>query len=313
MKSPKVSIIVPVYNVEPYLDKCLESLSEQTLKEIEIIAVNDFSSDKCKDILTKYAERDNRIKVINKCKNEGTASARNTGLSNAQGEYIGFVDGDDYVDKNFYEKLYNLAVNKNADIAKGVTKTHNKDGSTVVAKDNECIVKEGKYAFMGHLLTGIYKRSLVENNKTKFCVDFFCFQIQVVYFANKIVCCDDVFYHYVRHNNSCDSDVFTIEKWTRLNLGHGNFMYDWVLKHDYDSKIKQIYLQRIKGLYFYGFNRLNIKDVPKACHILAENMKTNFNCGFDMTKNTSLVRKLYRKNKKTTLFTYIMDILKRRI
>ena len=112
----KVSIIVPVFNVEQFLGKCLDSLVNQTLKDIEIICVNDGSTDNSLEILNNYAKQDLRIKIINK-KNSGLSTARNTGMKIAQGKYIGFVDSDDWVDLDFYEKLYNSAIKNNADIA----------------------------------------------------------------------------------------------------------------------------------------------------------------------------------------------------
>lgn len=111
----KISIIVPVYNVEKYLDKCLESLVNQTLKDIEIIMVNDGSPDNSEKIIKKWMKSDKRIKLYNK-ENGGQASARNLGLSKVTGEYIAFVDSDDYVDINAYENLYQKASSDNLDI-----------------------------------------------------------------------------------------------------------------------------------------------------------------------------------------------------
>ncbi len=101
----KVSVIVPVYNVEEYLEQCLESLLNQTLKDIEIICINDGSTDNSLDILNQYVKKDSRIKVINK-QNEGQGIARNLGIDIAQGEFIGFVDPDDWVELEMYEKMY---------------------------------------------------------------------------------------------------------------------------------------------------------------------------------------------------------------
>lgn len=111
----KLSVIIPVYNVEDYLKQCLESVINQTLKEIEIICVNDGSTDNSKQILEDYANKDKRIKIINK-KNAGLGAARNTGMEYAKGEYIGFVDSDDWVDKNAFKKLYENAKSNNSDI-----------------------------------------------------------------------------------------------------------------------------------------------------------------------------------------------------
>lgn len=105
----KVSVIVPVYNVEKYLRECLNSLVNQTLKEIEIICINDGSEDSSLEILNEYASKDSRFVIINQ-ENSGQSVARNKGLDVAKGEYIGFVDSDDWVDLNFFENLYSEAV-----------------------------------------------------------------------------------------------------------------------------------------------------------------------------------------------------------
>lgn len=113
---PKVSVILPVYNVGKYLRQSLDSLINQTLKEIEIICVNDGSVDDSYEILEEYREKDSRIKVIHK-ENKGTGAARNDGLRIATGECIGFVDPDDWVKPNMFERLYNLIKEKDLDIA----------------------------------------------------------------------------------------------------------------------------------------------------------------------------------------------------
>lgn len=106
---PVVSIIVPVYNAENYLCRCLDSLCSQTLKEIEIICVNDGSTDNSLDILNEYKNKDFRIKIITQ-KNQGPSAARNTGINNSMGTYIGFVDADDCALPEMYEKLSNCAI-----------------------------------------------------------------------------------------------------------------------------------------------------------------------------------------------------------
>lgn len=113
---PKVSVILPVYNVGKYLRQSLDSLINQTLKEIEIICVDDGSTDDSYEILEEYKQKDNRIKVIHK-ENKGTGAARNDGLRLAQGECIGFVDPDDWVKPNMFERLYGLIKEKDLDIA----------------------------------------------------------------------------------------------------------------------------------------------------------------------------------------------------
>lgn len=112
----KISIIIPIYNVEDYLERCLNSLINQTLNEIEIICINDGSTDKSLNIIKKYKDIDNRIILITH-ENKGIGYVRNEGIKIAQGEFIGFVDPDDWVDLNFFERLYKTAQKYNADIA----------------------------------------------------------------------------------------------------------------------------------------------------------------------------------------------------
>ncbi|RDW22397.1 hypothetical protein CWR48_01445 [Oceanobacillus arenosus] len=112
---PAISIIVPIYNVEEYLETCLESILEQTFSDFELILVNDGSTDKCGEICDYYAETDSRTKVIHK-QNGGVSSARNKGLEVSNGKYIAFVDPDDTIEQNMYEIMYKKSIVHNADI-----------------------------------------------------------------------------------------------------------------------------------------------------------------------------------------------------
>lgn len=118
MDSPKVSVLVPIYNVEKYLDQALKSLIKQTLKDIEIICINDGSADNSPKILKQYATKDQRIKIITK-KNTGYGDSMNQGLKIAKGEYIGILEPDDFAEPDMFETLYNLAHKFDADMAKG--------------------------------------------------------------------------------------------------------------------------------------------------------------------------------------------------
>lgn len=111
----KVSVIIPVYNSQNYIEECLQSIVMQTLNSIEIVIVNDGSTDGSLKIIEKFERKYNNIKVITQ-ENLGVVKARITGYKNATGEYIGWVDSDDFVEKNMYEKLYNKAIEKNSDI-----------------------------------------------------------------------------------------------------------------------------------------------------------------------------------------------------
>ena len=112
---PKVSVVVPIYNVENYLEKCIKSLISQSLTDLEIILVDDGSTDSSSVICDKYSILDSRIVVIHK-KNGGLVSARKTGLKIAKGDYIGFVDGDDYIDERMYEDLLSYISKNGVDV-----------------------------------------------------------------------------------------------------------------------------------------------------------------------------------------------------
>ena len=112
----KVSVIVPVYNVEDYLIECLTSIINQTLKEIEIICIDDCGTDNSINILKEYAKKDDRIKIISHKENKGLGPARNTGIKESKGEYISFIDSDDYISKDYLENLYNTIIKYDTDI-----------------------------------------------------------------------------------------------------------------------------------------------------------------------------------------------------
>ena len=208
--SVKVSIIIPVYNTEKYLRKCLDSVCNQTLQDIEIICVNDCSTDDSLEILKEYASNDNRIKIINFTENKGVAVARNTAIEQAKGEYIGFVDSDDYVDLDFYEKLYNTAKSENAELVVGKTQMENENG----VKQKDPIfdnffsqVRKNKLHFTQFFGGGGYKKELLDKHSIRF-TDGLVYgedrllPLQASYYSNKLSLVDDTIYHYVRNDDS---------------------------------------------------------------------------------------------------------------
>ena len=169
MNKSIISIIVPVYNAAPYLSVCIESILNQTYKDLELILINDGSKDNSGEICDDYALRDNRIKVVHK-KNGGVSSARNAGLELATGEYIGWVDADDYIEPDMFEYLYNLAINYKADIAEcGYASV---DGEKVEAANFGKGLEYGEGGFITQkyldadifygIVTKLFKRSLFE-------------------------------------------------------------------------------------------------------------------------------------------------------
>ena len=167
---PKISVIVPIYNVEQYLKKCLYSLVNQTLNDIEIILVDDGSTDNSKQILTSYQKKYSNIKVISK-ENGGMSDARNVGLGYATGEYISFVDSDDYIEKNMLEKLYQKATEKNYDIVfcdiNIVYPDKNILRKAELQEDKELLTQEEKKQLLINcypvVWNKIYKKSFLDN------------------------------------------------------------------------------------------------------------------------------------------------------
>lgn len=144
MKKGLVSIIVPIYNVQNYLEYCIKSIVKQTYTNLEIILVDDGSTDACPDICDNWREKDHRIKVIHKV-NEGLGMARNTGIENATGEYLVFVDSDDYIDELMVEEVYKIQKNNNSDIVCFGFYSVNKDNKVIsqIIPNPEKLVYEG--------------------------------------------------------------------------------------------------------------------------------------------------------------------------
>jgi len=234
---PKVSIIVPTYNNEQYLYKCLFSLMEQTLKEIEIICVNDGSTDNTSKILAEFAKHDTRIKIVEQ-KHLLQGAARNAGTRIAKGEYIGYVDSDDWVDLNYFEKLYSAAKKHNVDIAlatnvrigNGKTKKRLEIAAEVIANTLQSKIDIGNQAKNPCPTNKIYRRSMLEDNKIAWQEGCYCedklFTIQAVYYADGIVSVPGVNYYYFRNPNSTvnsKSSKLTSDK-NRARLDVLNFL-----------------------------------------------------------------------------------------
>ena len=187
-KEIKVSVIIPVYNVEKYIERCLESVIHQTLKEIEIIIINDGSSDSTSKKIEKFLG-DNRVIYI-KTENKGQSAARNKGLQIAKGEYVGFVDSDDYIDLDFYEKLYKRIKETNADIAAASIVRHhgtfekwrvNYDLNKTTTDKNE-MFKLVKYPNQSYVWNKIYKKEFLDSINFEFMEGVFYEDVLALYY-----------------------------------------------------------------------------------------------------------------------------------
>ena len=213
----KVSVIIPVYNVEKYLNKCIDSIINQTLEEIEIICVNDGSTDSSLNILEDYKNKDNRIIIINQ-RNLKQATARNNGIKIAQGEYISFIDADDFIENNFLENMYSEAKNNDTDIAVSNVKSFiNEDyqNDTYVGywsfynyNNNVLINAEDKFGviYSCAIWNKIYKRDFLIKNNIYFFENLFLedvsFNSIAAILSNKIILLKNTYYYYNRGNGS---------------------------------------------------------------------------------------------------------------
>ncbi|MDR1952210.1 MAG: glycosyltransferase [Elusimicrobiota bacterium] len=211
-RDPLISVIVPVYNVEKYLSQCLENLIFQTYRNLEIIIVDDGSTDGSHLIYEKYASQDTRIKIIKQANRGLAASARNAGIKQAQGEYIHFMDSDDYIDLDYYEKMLKAAVDTQADMAGSGFRFFVDGGGvcdwSVISFSQNVILTNTNdklyvYGFI-HLTVWkyLFKTEFIKDRNLSFEAGIYgygedpMFTVTALYYSNKIVLVPKVSYYY---------------------------------------------------------------------------------------------------------------------
>lgn len=245
---PKVSVIIPVYNTEKYLEKCLDSVCNQTLSDIEIICINDCSPDNSINILNKYAIQDKRIKIVNRKENGGLSAARNSGIDAATGDYIYFIDSDDWINENYIEQMFSKAVancmdivvNTNILLDYGDSKKPKKliFGNLNVEQpgvkiDSDIAINNVIWSACVHL----YKRSFINENNLRFPEGY---TYEDMYFTPCAYSCIDkiyVFsgpeYHYFMRNNSiCRKDYDEYMQKIKF-LSIFNMLFDYLQRKKY--------------------------------------------------------------------------------
>ena len=289
---PKVSIIVPVYNVEQYIEKCLESLVNQTLDDIEIIIVNDGSTDNSETIINKYLHNySNRIKYLTKS-NGGLSDARNFGMKYATGEYIAFLDSDDYVDITTYEKMYNKALEENLDYV---------ECNFIWEYDNKQIKDSGrKYNNKHEMLerarvvawNKLIKKELIDETKTEFPkglryedVEFF---YKLLPFIKKFGFVEDYLIHYIQRSSSIANtqNERTKEIFTVLD-NVINFYKEKGLYEEYKVELEYTYTRF--SLCSSLFRIVKIKDKSIRNSLIAYTWQ-NLNSKFPNWKNNRILK-----------------------
>lgn len=227
----KISVIVPVYNVEKYLERCLNSIVNQSYKNLEILLIDDGSKDLSSEICDEFSKSDNRIKVIHK-ENEGVAKARNVGLDMATGEYIAFVDSDDYIDLNMFEILMNNMKNTNADISMCDFISTGSSNEKSVISSNVCELSS--FEALAHLYVDkdisfvslwgkIFKKEIFNGVRLPLltCGEDNAVLYKILYKSNKVVYSPSQLYKYYQRENSAvhtfdessanDFDLFNVQ------------------------------------------------------------------------------------------------------
>ena len=265
---PKVSVIVPVYNVEEYLERCLDSLVNQTLKDIEIIIVNDGSTDGSKEKIQKYINTYKNIVYLEK-KNGGLSSARNYGIPYAKGEYIGFVDSDDYVELTMYEKMYNKAIEEKSDMVECdfIWEYPNKkreDIGKVYSSKKEAIIEARVVAW-----NKIIKKDIIEKTKITFPeglryedIEFF---YKIVPYLDKISFVKETLVHYVQRESSIANtqnertgEIFKI--WENVL----NYYIENNIFNEYRSELEYSYTRILLCSSLKRITKVEDKKVRKA-------------------------------------------------
>lgn len=238
MKDNKISVIVPIYNVEKYLRRCIDSIINQTYKNLEIILVNDGSPDNCGVICDEYSNKDERIKVIHK-KNGGLSDARNAGLEIATGSYIGYVDSDDWIEPNMYEDLINVISYEDSDIAscmvnkiwdeKDVINVKYEDELNIITLNTEDALAE---LIKEKLLTQtvwnkLYRREIISDiifEYGKFHEDEF-WSYRIIANAKKISIINKGYYNYFQRDTSIMGEGYSLKRLDALDALESRYRF----------------------------------------------------------------------------------------
>ncbi len=296
MSQPKISIIVTCYNNAKYLPACLDALISQSLSEIEIICINDASTDNSKKVLEKYKKRDSRIRVINFEENQGVSVARNRGIAAAKAAFIMFCDGDDYYDPTMCEKMYD-AITKNAsDIAIcGIAITYHAHHEMKISDDNYYTLKyQGLHLVDDDLIlktdlaptNKIFRKDLLEKYEITFPEGL---RFEDAYFCTAYLCiCKTAFflnerlYHYIRHKTSAMSETWSNSD-TDFAIDHLSIafcLYDFLEKHDIADEKNDLFWQLFYLFEFFALenskSRERVKLVKSSARDFIDQHRTAF-------------------------------------
>ncbi len=278
-----ISVIIPIYNVEEYLNQCIESVIKQTYRHLEIILVDDGSPDKCPEICDMWAKKDNRIKVIHK-QNGGLSDARNAGIDLSTGKYIAFVDSDDWIMPEMYEKMLHTLENENADICACNILACYPDENVVCGNNDyfvgnseqtlDLLYSDTKYPVSAW--NKLYKRKCWDNLRFpvgKICEDAFTTYL-LIHNANYIIQIPEALYCYRIRSNSIMTSDFSIKRMDEEEAWRVNYQF---VKKYYPSlfiKSFSFYLQKVHVL-IKTITKEKQQDYPQQYNYLKNILKKN--------------------------------------
>jgi len=286
----KVSIIIPVYNTEKYLKRCIESCLSQSLEEIEMILIDDCSKDGSRDVIKDYATKyPNKVKYIFQEENHRQGAARNRGMEMAQGEYIAFVDSDDWIEPDMCEAMYNKAKEFDADMVgsdyflswddrdkKILLEWHDEDVGIMTKRKKEYVV-----SVCGMFWARIYRRSFLEEKKLSFPEKIFYedafFNFYSILLSDKMAKIDKPFYHYYQENQSTVRNRNNPGQYERIRLAEEILGYGRAEKElaDYKEIIDYKYLHmQCSNLIYICLGQFDAPDREIMSH-LANSIKND--------------------------------------
>ncbi len=317
-RTPKISVIVPIYNVEQYISECLDSLINQTLRDIEIICVDDCGSDKSMDIVQEYAAKDNRIKIVKHEKNSGLSASRNTGLENSSAPYIMCCDSDDFYTPNMCEVMLNTITQTGADIAMcGINIIYEADHHLKDSDDEYYRIKFSGIQDVSDEIIGkcdvsswnkIYRREFLDKHEIRWPTglkyeDAYFFNAYMVW-AKKIAFITDKLYCYRRRPGSIMNKTF--EKTNNYAIDHLKIafkLYDYFNKYDLCNEQSDNFWKNmfIPYLNFSIWNTNDKKSITEIQKLASDFVKKNYKYGVtDLTIDKTIKQiknKTYMKTK----------------
>lgn len=268
---PKISVIVPVYNVEKYIDRCMDSILNQTYSNLEIVLVDDGSPDRCPELCDAYKDKDPRVKVIHK-RNGGLGLARNTGLESATGEYVTFVDSDDFLDLNMVDKLCQTLCENDAEVAYCAYNIYSDNKAIIPQKDDRVgKVYTGRDVLLGiignvpeavndmdarmSVWGALFKREILLENKIKFisereyiCEDLM-FDIMLLPLVNRVAFSDIYGYYYCENEGSLTHKYIAgrLQKEKKMYVKVYNDLAQIYSPNEYSNRWNRLFLGRIRS------------------------------------------------------------------